>query len=132
MDRIMQEKDIIITPLVQAKETFDRALNQMNPANDLERDGCIQRFEYCYELAWKTLKRILNARGIEVNSPKNTYREAAREGLITDPEIWFSFMDLRNLTVHTYNQNTAQQVYARLGDVQRELDKLVKVLQGNI
>ena len=123
----MEENEIIITPLLQAKETFDFALATVN--DDLGRDGCIQRFEYCYELSWKTMKRILNVRGIEVNSPKVTFREAAREGLIDSPEKWFGFLDLRNLTSHTYNEDMANKVFSKLGYFQVELDKLVKNLQ---
>ena len=39
----------------QALKTFEEALLE-NPSQ-LERDGAIQRFEYSFDLAWKTLKR---------------------------------------------------------------------------
>jgi hypothetical protein len=37
---------------------------------------------------------------------------AALEDFISDPEIWFDFLKKRNMTVHTYNQNQADEVIA--------------------
>ena len=37
---------------------------------------------------------------------------AALEGFIADPEIWFDFLKKRNMTVHTYNPNQADEVIA--------------------
>lgn len=58
-----------------------------------ERDkaGAVQAFEFCYELCWKTIKKLLEAEGLEVGTPKDAFRKAATSGLITDPEIWFEF-----------------------------------------
>lgn len=99
------EKDVIIlgnlviTPLIKAQKTFEQALKQAN--SELERDGAIQRFGYTYELVWKTLKRILSFKGVDVNSPRDVFREAAKQKLIDDPMIWFTFIKQRNLTTHT-------------------------------
>jgi nucleotidyltransferase substrate binding protein (TIGR01987 family) len=49
----------------------------------LERDGAIQRFEYCYDLAWKTLKQYLQRQGlIDLNSPKSVFAAAHAEKVI--------------------------------------------------
>ena len=58
------------------------------------------------------MKRLLDERGQIVNSPKETFRMAALEGFIDDPEIWFDFLKKRNMTVHTYNPNQANEVIA--------------------
>ena len=125
----MEDSEIIITPLLKAKATLDEALTIAS--SKLERDGCIQRFEFCYELAWKTMKRFLNARGIEANSPKVTFREAARERLIDDPEKWFDFLKMRNSTVHVYSEEETISIFNKLSGFQAELDKLIKNLQKN-
>jgi len=52
----------------QRFENFNKAYSQFNAAilefenlSVLEKEGLIQRFEYTFELAWKTLKDYLEA-----------------------------------------------------------------------
>ena len=52
--------------------------------NEFIRDSVIQRFEFCYELAWKMLKLKLEDEGFEVNTPKGTIRAAVSSVLIPD------------------------------------------------
>ena len=125
----MEEDVIVITPLLQAKETLDAAL--VSASDDLHRDGCIQRFEYCYELAWKTMKRFLKAKEIIVHGPKDTFRQAAIVGYIDDPEKWFHFIEMRNSTVHTYNKKIAVAIFNDLSLFQSELEKLIRNLQAD-
>ncbi len=103
---------INISPLLKATETFDEALQQAD--TPLTRDGAIQRFEYCFELAWKTMKRILKYRGIIMNSPREVFRSAGQEGLIESVEQWLIFLEHRNNTVHTYNAELADEIFAAL------------------
>ena len=74
---------IDIQPLLDAFASFEEAMGQVT--SDLTRDGTIQRFEYTFELAWKTMKRVLRAKGSEVNQPRDVFREAAADQLIADP-----------------------------------------------
>lgn len=41
-------------------------------------DGTIQRFECALELFWKSLKRLLAAKGIETATPRETIGTAFR------------------------------------------------------
>lgn len=59
------ESNIDIAPLLLAFDQFHEALKIAK--SDLEKAGTIQYFEFTYELAWKTLKRILAARGKDLN-----------------------------------------------------------------
>ncbi len=97
-----------ITHLLHAFEKFERF--RVNDTTEQERAGTIQAFEYCFELAWKIMKRLLDERGRVANSPREVFRMAALEGFIHDCEIWFDFLKKRNMTVHTYNQNEADEV----------------------
>lgn len=115
---------IIFTPFIKGFQSLDEALKQAK--TKLEKAGAIQRFEFCYELSWKTLKRVLSYRGIEANSPREVFREAARENLIDDPEKWFKYLDYRNLTVHTYNEETAEKIFGILFEFKEEMNKLRK------
>ena len=73
------------------------------------RDSCIQRFEFCVELSWKTAVKAL---GLEQKSPTIAIREMARNNLIDDTQIWFDLLVARNKTSHTYDEDIAQEVYS--------------------
>lgn len=94
--------------------SLDRAIEQ--PLTEFTRDSVIQRFEYTYELAWKMLRRILKDEigliDIESKSRRDLFRIASQHSLIGDPSEWFAFNDARNLTSHTYNIATAEEVYS--------------------
>jgi nucleotidyltransferase substrate binding protein (TIGR01987 family) len=77
----------------------------------LEEQGLIQAFEYTHELAWNTLKDFLEERGAHnLYGSRNTTREAFKRGLIENGEAWMDMIQSRNLTSHTYNENTAAQI----------------------
>ncbi len=81
------------------------------------RAGVIQQFEVAYEQCWKLLQRWIkeNIDPEQAEHPrtrKDLFRLAAQHRLINDPMPWFVFGDARNLTSHTYNEETAQQVFA--------------------
>ena len=75
------------------------------------RDASIQRFEYCFELAWKLLKKRLKVEGIVVNSLRQAIRQAYENGLIEDVDAWFEMLEDRNLTTHTNNVDIAGKVF---------------------
>lgn len=119
--------EINITPLVKAQKTLAKGLVEAHETKSrLTRDGVIQRFEYSFELAWKTLKRILKYKGIEANSPRDVFREAARVNLIDDPMMWFQFLDNRNNLTCVYNENIADNIYGTIPMFDTELQKLIE------
>lgn len=122
------ESNIDIAPLLMAFDQFHEALQIAK--SDLEKAGTIQYFEFTYELAWKTLKRILNGRGMDLNSPKPIFREAALEKLIDSPELWFDFIKDRNETVHTYNKHIANSIFKDLHLFDIEMVKLIEKLKS--
>jgi nucleotidyltransferase substrate binding protein (TIGR01987 family) len=100
--------------------SFNRAVGQLElaygqePENDLARDGCIQRFEYTFELAWKMMRRhfaLEDAEGTDRMTKKDLFREAAKQGLIDDPLPWFGFLEARNTTSHVYDADKAELVF---------------------
>lgn len=79
--------------------------------NERERQGLIKAFEYCFELGWNTLRDLLLAEGnADLIGSRDTLRLAFRVGLIDDGEAWLRMVQDRNLTSHTYNRATAEQV----------------------
>lgn len=74
------------------------------------RDSVIQRFEFCYELAWKTLKIWLDSKGIDARNPKDVLKEAVTQGILGDVTLWTEAHENRNLTSHTYDETQAETV----------------------
>lgn len=106
---------------------------EAEPAKEIVRDGVIQRFEYCYELAQKMIKRTLETQfdeKVDTMAWNDVLRTAAERGLITNIERWFDYRTERNKTSHTYDATVAMTVYASakkfLPDVQQLLSALEK------
>jgi hypothetical protein len=80
----------------QRLTNFERALRLLREAmahgpealNQLEKEGVIQRFESCFELAWNTVKDSMEASG---------------------GTTWMAMLDHRNLLSHTYNPAVFEQ-----------------------
>lgn len=116
-------------------EKMDKALSQLKaatskkPANDLERDGVIQRFEYTIELLWKVSKKVLEENGVVAVAPKDVIREMANIGWISNPQELIDFIKMRNETSHTYKEDVAQAVHAASVRFAKSCDELIKVLK---
>jgi nucleotidyltransferase substrate binding protein (TIGR01987 family) len=91
------------------------------------RDACIQRFEFCIELSWKTSIKIL---GLGTKSPNSAIRDMAQNELIDNPDLWFDFLIARNKTSHTYAEDIAKQVYAEVEKLIPELGRLIQKLEN--
>lgn len=105
---------------------FNKAVSALKRAlaeefSDIVRDATIQRFEFCVELAWKVSKKHM---GTITSSPKQVIREMAQAGLIRDVDQWLLAVDNRNLSVHTYNEKLANEVYLFISNFYPELESL--------
>lgn len=104
---------VSITELEKAIRSLEEAIElHQNAKTEAERkafrDAAIQRFEFSIELGWKTSMKAL---GSTTAAAKNAVREMARNNLIDDPESWLKFVDSRNETSHTYDEDVARKVY---------------------
>ncbi|POB12272.1 nucleotidyltransferase [Sulfobacillus sp. hq2] len=105
---------------IQRLMHFSQALAQLRDANalaqsralsKLEEQGMIQAFEFTHELAWKVLKDFLESRGVQnLYGSRDVTRAAFQTGLITDGDTWMAMIESRNLTSHTYDEDTAQRI----------------------
>lgn len=102
--------------LSELKTAFSRLEEAMPKVQDqLDKDGAIQRFEFVFELLWKTLKDYVQDKGrFDANSPKDAFRVAADLGLIDDPQIWFEFLKNRNTAAHIYDEDSANKIYSSI------------------
>jgi len=96
--------------LKEAAQEFSRS-----DASDVVRDGLIQRFEFTYELAWKTTKEYLEDIGIvDKNSPKAVIKEAYAQKIIINEKNWLLMLRDRNMTSHIYKEEAAQEIATRI------------------
>lgn len=107
--RWMQRFDSFDRAFLLLREVYDRGVSSLS---QLEREGAIQRFEFAFELAWKTLKDYLEESGIVVNpvTPRNVIKEAFAARILDDGQVWIDMMLHRNLLSHTYNAKTFDAV----------------------
>ncbi len=96
--------------------------------DDIVRDAVIQRFEFTFELTWKTIATILRENGIDFKGVKSVFRDAARIELLQELETWFSYLEARNLTTHTYDLEVAEKVYIRAKEFSKDLKTLLPKL----
>jgi nucleotidyltransferase substrate binding protein (TIGR01987 family) len=122
----MIEGGIDIGPLLKASRSFQESLTQVT--SDLTRDGAIQRFKYTFELCWKTMRRLLRAKGADVNFPKDVFREAAADHLINDPQAWFGFLEKRHKTTQIYKEEVAKEVFDELSKFNKALQEFLGAL----
>jgi nucleotidyltransferase substrate binding protein (TIGR01987 family) len=120
--------------VVSLKEAANEPMIHDKKIGEFIRDSVIQRFEYTYELSWKSLQRYLKqAYNFQADSLRQLYREAGRIGLIDNVESWFAYQEARNLTSHTYNEITAEETYKVAlqfaYDAEKLLHKLEEVLK---
>jgi len=103
------------------------------PESDLIRDATIQRFEFTFEVVWKTLKLYLEHQGHECGGPRQTLKKAFAEKLIVTPEdadAWFRMLEDRNLTSHAYDEALASQIYQHIvHDYARILNEMAARIQ---
>jgi nucleotidyltransferase substrate binding protein (TIGR01987 family) len=95
----------------QRFQNFEKAISQLDSAvekmeflSDLEKEGLVQRFEYSFELAWKTLKDYLESRNVEAKFPRDVIKSGFQYELISDGEIWLEMLEMRNIIAHTYDE----------------------------
>jgi nucleotidyltransferase substrate binding protein (TIGR01987 family) len=107
----------------QRLQNFDRAFvllrsglesKELAAFSDLEREGLIQRFEYTYELAWKTVKDYLEENGVTLSpvTARTVIKEAFAARVIPDGQVWIDMMLDRNRLSHTYDFQTFTTILA--------------------
>jgi nucleotidyltransferase substrate binding protein (TIGR01987 family) len=121
-----------VLELEKAKDSLKTSVSLLNSAisndtNNIElhkalRDACIQRFEFCVELAWKVSIKIL---GLETKAPNPAIRDMAQNKLIDDTKLWFDFLVARNKTSHSYDEDVAKEVYHEAKKIIPELEELI-------
>lgn len=117
--------------LLRLRQVAESGENQ-HQLSELEREGVIQRFEYTYELAWKTLQDFLRFKGYDgIAGPNPVLTQAVQDGYLTDPTGWRAMKKARELAAHTYDGDMAEEVaeailsiyYPLLHQLEQRLDQ---------
>ncbi len=119
----------------QRFENFENAFSLLEEAVDdfsnlskLEKEGLIQRFEYTFELSWKTLKDYLESQGVEAKIPREVIKQAFKNELISDGdegEYWLEMLDRRNQMAHHYDEKTFNENLEKIKNLYFDLIKQV-------
>jgi len=116
---------------------FNKALSQLEGAvllskqrelSQLEKQGVIQAFEFTHELAWNVLKDYLEDQGEQnIRGSKDATRAAFKVALISDGEMWMSMIQSRNISSHTYDEETAESLFIAIVNDYYPLFTVLKV-----
>lgn len=102
--------------------TAERALRTLEeilavPLSEVTRDSAILRFIYTFETVWKAAQLYLvEKEAVEAGSPVAVIRACWQAGVFDErqAEAALRMAKDRNLTVHTYHEELAVELYGRL------------------
>lgn len=105
--------------LKAALEKFGNAITSLEHGvketnSELEKDGVIQRFEFTFELLWKSLKIFLNEDGIDSKTPRECLRNAFKFGWVQDEQILLDMLLDRNNSTHIYSKKESEEIFERI------------------
>jgi len=117
--------------LVYALNKLETAFTRLQQAagrvvDDLDRDGVIQRFEFAFELLWKTAKIFLEYEGFRCAGPRSCIKEGVRREILSEGEVLLDMLEDRNKTTHIYDEHTAEEIFERIKN------RYVPVIASNI
>ena len=124
-----------IKKLNSLKKAYVRLLQALKSESNSEIvvDATIQRFEFTFELSWKTIKSLAMEIGAgDCNSARSCLKLAYRLGWISDEKTWLSLLEMRNLTSHTYNEATAKEVYEYIKENHEVFGNLIESLEAEL
>ncbi len=113
--------------IVQRKEEFFN-----NGLSDIYLDIVVKRFEFTYEMAWKSLKRYLEYLGFSPKSPRQTFKEGFSQGIISDEVVWLDMIEIRNLSSHIYDEWQISEILDRLSEFRNAFQNLQKEIKKGL
>ncbi len=113
-NKISEKTKLSFEQLGKALNRLDEMLQQPADPHRANVDASIQRVEFCIELFWTALKRLLYDLGKDLIFPKEILQEAFQGHLINDDKAWLAMLKDRNQTSHTYNEELADEIYENI------------------
>ena len=117
---------------IQRFNNYKKALARLNEAialseerelTDLEQQGLIQGFEFTFDLAWKTLQDFLREkkRPNDNGGPSVIINQSLMDGIIKGEEEWKEMKKSRDLTSHSYDSQTADDIAVNIIEIYQDL-----------
>jgi nucleotidyltransferase substrate binding protein (TIGR01987 family) len=136
----MSKEIIIIDNLRDSLETLIEGYQKFQKIEDIElklllEDGCIQRFEYTLEAAWKIMRKFLKVKYGKSNEEltiNNIFRLMDSLGFIANWENWRNYYRKRNESSHEYSIIKSREVIVLIADFIKDTEILVKNLEKNL
>ena len=135
---INQVKDIILDHANPTRNAFGKFKKVVEGKDRYYKEGYsdiyldlgVKRFEFTFEMSWKTMKRVLDYEGIKTLSPRSTIIEAFAQEYISDEEVWIEMMDRRNLSSHIYSEWQVREILPRLNIYLQAFEALIEKIIG--
>ena len=121
--------DLKLKDFKKAFESLNNIVKTGFETDDILRDAAIQRFEYTYELFWKTYKLYLEETfGTLANSPKEVFRALLKHNILTADEthLALNMVSDRNSSTHAYNETFAVTLALKIPDYIKLFEHLSK------
>ena len=117
MKRYEERKDDLAKAIASLKAGLEE------PATELAIDGVLHRFEFTFELAWKTIENYLEYIGIveKTGSPREVIKSAFENSLIENGEEWIDMMLARNQLSHIYDKQMSRDIYFDIKNIYLKL-----------
>ena len=83
-----------------------------------------------FEICWKLLRRLVREQGLESNGPRQALENAFTLGWIEDETVWFDLLKDRNLAIHVYREERAEDLFSRLPVYLQAFETLASRIPG--
>jgi nucleotidyltransferase substrate binding protein (TIGR01987 family) len=115
LKKLTQAVDFVKQEVLKEDELNEENENEI--LDEIIKEGLIQRFEYTYELAWNVMKDYAYYQGgssLEIRGSRDAFRYAFQAGLIENGELWMEMISSRQMTSHTYDEETVEAIYTKI------------------
>jgi len=128
VDKLSQAVNFIKDKFAKEVEVKDLSTSVLD---EVLKEGLIQRFEYTHELAWNVMKDYAEYQGdASIRGSRDATRSAFKMALVSNGEVWMDMIKSRNETSHTYNEETADEIFSKIIDAYcPAFDEFTKVMQ---
>lgn len=118
----------MLVHLKNITDNFNKIEKPDEITTEVYRDSIIKKYETLEDLTWKLLSKIFKASGLDINNPRGCYKQAFKEGLISDIEIWNDILLSRNSTSHIYDEQDYEKIKNNI--VNYYIDAIEKLLSN--
>ena len=113
--------------LKNIKDKYENLENLDDITKEVYRDSIIKKYETLEDLIWKLLSKIFKDSGLDINNPRGCYKQAFKEGLIDDIDVWNNILLSRNATAHIYCESDYEEIKVNI--LKKYIYAMEKLLQ---